>query len=420
MQKEGAHAGEHTLTAMAQDQQQHVLIIGGGMAGMTAALAASSLGARVTLLEAGERLGGRVRPSSQFAGDSDSKVDLGAAWIHGGRHHPVLELAQRLGWATRPAVFAPELQFLTSGPLEASTRPMASAKPVTPTDLKHATALHTLVIQQMEQLEPPENKDPSVAEVLAMTYANLRHTRADLPLLTSLPRDPLNRHEPGPDAVGRLYNSIWAYEEAYHAANLGDMSFRYFKDDACVPGGDHDLAGGYATLLSHLEGLIRNSPGIHVQLNTRVLKVCHTPGTLVTVVAFTSAETSHIITADCCIVAVPLAVLRYSLQYPTASDYASNSMQFDPPLSTAKQAAIVKLGTGTLDKVAIEFAEAFWPKDMATLRCVGPTRFAGCPTIVPKFEFRSWVSGVQFGGVAVVGKRDVVSAGVSLSGAMKL
>ena len=40
------------------DRQPHVLVVGGGLAGMTAALACADGGARVTLLEARKRLGG--------------------------------------------------------------------------------------------------------------------------------------------------------------------------------------------------------------------------------------------------------------------------------------------------------------------------------------------------------------------------
>lgn len=56
-----------------------VTIIGGGAAGMTAAYILSRHGVNVTLVEAGPRLGGRVRKLEGFA---DFPIDTGAEWIH--------------------------------------------------------------------------------------------------------------------------------------------------------------------------------------------------------------------------------------------------------------------------------------------------------------------------------------------------
>jgi monoamine oxidase len=56
--------------------------------------------------------------------------------------------------------------------------------------------------------------------------------------------------------------------------------------------------------------------------------------------------------ADKVIVTVPLGVLK------------SNSIQFVPPLSTEKTAAIQRLGMGCMDKLWLEFPEAFWTDDL--------------------------------------------------------
>ncbi|MFB9718119.1 FAD-dependent oxidoreductase [Planobispora longispora] len=55
-----------------------VIVIGAGSAGLTAANALASAGVEVLVLEATDRLGGRIRTAE--IGGTD--IDLGAAWIH--------------------------------------------------------------------------------------------------------------------------------------------------------------------------------------------------------------------------------------------------------------------------------------------------------------------------------------------------
>ena len=57
-----------------------ILVIGAGMAGLTAARELHDAGETVTVLEARERTGGRVYTDRQFAG---IPVEFGAEFIHG-------------------------------------------------------------------------------------------------------------------------------------------------------------------------------------------------------------------------------------------------------------------------------------------------------------------------------------------------
>ncbi|MGB9119165.1 MAG: FAD-dependent oxidoreductase, partial [Candidatus Angelobacter sp.] len=64
------------------------LIIGGGIAGLTAARHLTEAGLRVTLLEARDRLGGRIYTHCT----ADFPVELGAEFVHG-RPNEILSLA---------------------------------------------------------------------------------------------------------------------------------------------------------------------------------------------------------------------------------------------------------------------------------------------------------------------------------------
>ncbi len=74
-----------------------VLIVGAGIAGLAAARTLQDRGVAVTLLEARDRIGGRVWTSHDWP---DAPVDLGASWIHGETGNPLTALADASG-ATR-------------------------------------------------------------------------------------------------------------------------------------------------------------------------------------------------------------------------------------------------------------------------------------------------------------------------------
>ena len=73
-----------------------VVVIGAGMAGLTAATALQVDGVKVRVLEGRDRVGGRIHTSSLWP----QPVDLGASWIHGARGNPLTELARDFGLET--------------------------------------------------------------------------------------------------------------------------------------------------------------------------------------------------------------------------------------------------------------------------------------------------------------------------------
>lgn len=85
-----------------------VLVVGAGMAGLGAARALYDAGRDVLVLEARDRIGGRIATARTAA--DDVPVELGAAWIHGpGGGNPVAALARRAGVRTRRTRYATTL-----------------------------------------------------------------------------------------------------------------------------------------------------------------------------------------------------------------------------------------------------------------------------------------------------------------------
>ncbi|MBZ5584562.1 MAG: FAD-dependent oxidoreductase, partial [Acidobacteriia bacterium] len=73
---------------------KRILVIGGGVAGLTAARELAQSGARVTLLEARSRLGGRIH--TEYPRGAGGPVELGAEFLHG-RHPELWRMARAAG-----------------------------------------------------------------------------------------------------------------------------------------------------------------------------------------------------------------------------------------------------------------------------------------------------------------------------------
>src|SRR6185436_16299522 len=75
-----------------------VIVIGAGIAGLAAARTLADAGASVVVLEARDRIGGRVWTDRSLG----VPIDLGASWIHGVEGNPITELARAAGAPTLP------------------------------------------------------------------------------------------------------------------------------------------------------------------------------------------------------------------------------------------------------------------------------------------------------------------------------
>ncbi|MEC7760387.1 MAG: FAD-dependent oxidoreductase [Pseudomonadota bacterium] len=70
---------------------RRVIVVGAGIAGLSAARRLADAGAEVVVLEAGDRIGGRIRTDHSLG----APFEWGAGWIHGpGRGNPVAGLAE--------------------------------------------------------------------------------------------------------------------------------------------------------------------------------------------------------------------------------------------------------------------------------------------------------------------------------------
>lgn len=285
----------------ADDPNTHVLVIGAGMAGLTAARSLHEAGVRVTVIEARDRIGGRTATFDV----GPAAVDLGAAWLHGVRGNPVADFADAHG-----LTYVPDETRWSTLYDEASGQALGDG------GWEVMDEAYSGFVSALEDLK--ERLGPEA------TTADARDAYLNEQDLSERDRR-LAQH-----AVDQ-----WAVELSY-AGPVEEVGLAYFWDEPELRGGDQLPTGGYRTIVDAL------AEGLDIRLERVVTEVQHDADGVTIVAGGETFEGTH------ALVTVPVGVLR------------AGSIQFDPPLSEAKTDALSRLDVGNLEKVVLVFEERWW------------------------------------------------------------
>ncbi len=282
-----------------------VIILGAGAAGLSAAAHLAQAGRSVLLLEARDRIGGRIF-TRQDAG-IDAPLELGAEFIHG--HAPAnVEWLARAGSAR---IDAPDSHWrLENG------------------SLQQRDSLFPQIQQVMQQNAALATHDMPLSQFL---QGPLRDK------LTSVQRDYICLMAEGFDAAEPSRISARAIVEEWTGEMMTD-----------APQGRPD--GGYASLLRALSGALPVDR-VRLQLQTVVREVRWSHGSVQ--VRAESQGREVIVQAPQAVVALPLGVLQAS------REGGADALRFDPPLDS-KQSALRGLASGPVIKLLLKFRRAFW------------------------------------------------------------
>jgi polyamine oxidase len=293
-----------------------VLVVGAGMAGLTAARILHDSGFAVTILEARDRLGGRTWTDDTLG----IPCDLGASWIHGADDNPLTDWAAAIGL---PLIYTPtsRRRFFRAGNWQSQQDVMrASWRGVS------AAALRMWVAARQSQRS---RRNGSSATALAAAIG---------PILAD-PSLPL--------ADRRFLAWVVSVSEGVQGAPAESIDLaEWYPREAT--GVNAMPLGGYRRLVEDV------AAGLDIRLNCAVGLVAYNDAG---VTLHTQAGPVY---GDAAVVTVPLSLLK------------SGRILFDPPLPPAKQLAISRIGFGgdaVLNKVFLRFPNRFWP-DMQD-RCVG-------------------------------------------------
>jgi monoamine oxidase len=276
---------------------KHILIIGAGMAGLSAARRLKQAGHAPLILEARERIGGRIHSDHSWDGVT---LDLGASWIHGAEGNPLTDLAAEFGVTTLTANYDDVVVY------EANGRRLTPA--------------------EASQL------DVDYGRLLRLIYRAQEDLTSDVPLQQVV--DEAVAAGQFDEITANYLVNAWIEQE--YGADSSWLSLRRFDQDAAFPGDDKIFPGGYDQLINGL------AEGQDIRLEHVVEEIEYGERG---VVIRTSQGTFR---GDAALITVPLGVLQTGV------------ITFTPPLPAEKTAAFANLGMGVLNKAFLRFPEPFW------------------------------------------------------------
>lgn len=288
-------------------QNYDVIVIGAGVSGLTAANKLHKAHKKVLILEAKDRLGGRVYTTYDWG----FATDLGASWIHGIKDNPLMSLLGNMKFYTNTySDSKPQSLFRDFALYSSNGKRMPQA------GIQEWTELTNDFIHYARQ----QNKTTTYQDIFN-AYA---HSKA------------LNHQQ-----KALLYYALINMYTYEFAADLNVLSPNTTSicDDSDNYGKNVILPEGYFKLFAPL------SHGVQINLNQVVHQINYgTQG----VDVVTQNNTYH---AEKVIVTVPLGVLK------------AGKIAFNPELPKSKRLAIEQMGMGHFEKLYLLFDQVFWDKD---------------------------------------------------------
>jgi monoamine oxidase len=316
---------------MQGSSSSQVLIVGAGVAGLMAAQRLAGAGVSVCILEARDRVGGRIH--SLHDPQSLVPIELGAEFVHG-RAEPTFRLlddAYLLAYDVYDEI-----------------------------SMRHEGHLH-----------PVPTFWNNVARV--MTHPGLVR-EPDVPFQECLVRLAADQ-----DLVS-AWPSAALFVEQIEAADPSRVSSRALAED-WIQGRNGDrtfrILGGYGRLVDHLVDAL-DDRRVTLHLNAAVRNVQWQKG-WVRVLAVDEKGSEMVFEAQRLISTLPAGVLQ---QAP----HAAGAVRFQPELP-AKREAAAQIGSGAAVKLVMRFREAFWERDEAVTHTSGDGPGF---ILAPELPFPSW------------------------------
>ena len=283
-----------------EESSYDVVVVGAGASGLAAASTLQQDGWKVLVLEASDRVGGRVRSDNHLG----FVCDLGASFIHGHKNSKIYELAKKQG-----------VKLVKFDYDDATV--IVDQKKVDAEDfLDKVWAWEDILENMRKKFKGALNDNSNLKELVEMA-----------------------KTEKKIDANTALHLNVFLRTdvEAEYGAMVDKLSAKYFDYADVNDGDDWVFPNGYMELFNPI------AKTLNIKLNQIVQNIIQEDD----LVLINTADGQNF-QAQYCICTVPLGCLKKKL------------INFEPPLSEGKERAIEKMGFGTLDKVFLVFDHVFW------------------------------------------------------------
>jgi len=281
--------------------RKRVVVVGAGVSGLGAARFLADRGHDVVVVEARDRIGGRVWTSHAWGG---APVDLGASWIHGIDGNPITALAAKAGAKTVVTDYDSSTDFATDG-----------------SEIRGARAR---LLDRWWEAVP--------AAVTAF-----QQTDGDDESVRRVVEDAVGWSTLAPDDQASVAYVVSDLYEQEYAGSADELSGWWFDDDAVLHGNDVLFPHGYGAVVDWL------AKGIAVRLGQTVERIDWDAN------GVTVRTAQGVLRGDHVVVTLPLGVLQ------------SGAVEFGSELPAQKRTAIDRLGMGVFNKCFLRFPKVFWP-----------------------------------------------------------
>jgi monoamine oxidase len=286
------------------EDKQQIIVIGAGIAGITAAKKLQTQGYQVIILEGRDRIGGRIWTDNSLG----VPLDLGAAWIHTVDGNPTTPLVKQFG-----------IQTVIS-----DLKSQWSYKGVNQLLSESDEVLINQAFQSfMDRVNKLKNDAPSSQRI---TLADIAQQVIESEEITGI-------------TLKGFRATLSSAIESEVGDNLANLGLQGFDEDSKFSGEDVVFPKGYTQLVQAL------STDLDIRTKHLVQKIAYDD----TGVQVTTDR--GVFNGSRVIVTVPLGVLK------------RGSIKFSPELPETKLAAIQKLGMGALNKLALKFPKQFWSSE---------------------------------------------------------
>lgn len=301
----------HAVKVPSQNDKPSIIVIGSGISGIAAAKELTSHGFNVLLIEARDRIGGRVHSVELGKGQF---IELGAQYIHGIKNNPLFNISENYQLEVKPYTRSDWAIYDIDG------------NEIDKNQLSEIVDEYKHLLSSLSLERKSDNKDRFLVEDMK---------ELDIKLLRHKATKESDLH-----ALAKMISIKEYNEEKLFQYKLGVVK----KESES----NYLVTNGYSKLLQGLLNDAMQTGLLKVLLSTQVSKIQHTSENI-----SVHTKKDEVFQADAVICTVPLGVLK------------AGTLMFDPPLPKLKTKAINNLNMAIHNKVVLEFEDVFWDKSLS-------------------------------------------------------